>query len=147
MCFFQEKQNVFSPGNADVDIFKATVGQSRHSTTTLIGEDIYLLILLQHYSKRYHKTIYFRSDINKQSKEHKVYNINLLKEHLGDAVCNQLLFVHAYTGCDSTSRIFGIGKKSAFRKLIKLVPIMKLCASSFLLPNKFQEEISNLGKG
>ncbi|KAH3725760.1 hypothetical protein DPMN_051609 [Dreissena polymorpha] len=24
---------------------------------------------------------------------------------------------------------------------------MKLCASSFLLPNKFQEEISNLGKG
>ena len=35
------------------------------------------------------------SDANKQSKEHRVYNINLLKETLGDDVCNELLFVHA----------------------------------------------------
>ena len=38
----------------------------------------------------------FRSDANKQSKEHRVYTINLLKETLGDDVCNELLFVHAY---------------------------------------------------
>ena len=95
-----------SPGDADVDIVKATVERSRHCTTTLVGEDTDLLILLLHYSKTDNEIIYFRSDPNKQSREHKVYNINLLKESLGDDVCNELLFVHAYSGCDSTSRIF-----------------------------------------
>ena len=101
-----------SPGGADVDIVKATVERSRHCTTTLVGEDTYLLILLLHYSRTDNEIIYFRSDANKQSQEHRVYNINLLKETLGDDVCNELLFVHAYSGYDATSRIYGIGKKS-----------------------------------
>ena len=69
-----------------------------------------------------------------------------MKETLGDDVCTELLFVHAYSGCDSTSRIFGIGKKSAFRKLVKSDPVMKSCVSAFTLQNKSQEEISDLGK-
>ena len=84
-----------SPGDADFDIVKATVERSRHCTTTLVGEDTDLLILLLHYSITNNEIIYFRSDANKQSKEHRVYNINLLKETLGDDVCNELLFVHA----------------------------------------------------
>jgi hypothetical protein len=135
-----------SPGDADIDIVKTTVQQSHHCTTTLVGEDTDLLILLLHYSRTDKEIIYFRSDTNKQSKETRVYNINLLKEILGQDVCNELLFVHAYSGCDSTSRIFGIGKKSAFQKLVKSDPVMKSCASEFILPNKSQEEISNLGE-
>jgi len=38
-----------SPGDADVDIIKATVERSRHWATTLVGEDTDLLILLLHY--------------------------------------------------------------------------------------------------
>jgi len=82
---------------------------------------------------RCQKSIYFRSDANKQAKE-QLYNINLLKETLGDDVCNQLIFIHAYSGCDSTSRIFGIGKKSAFQKLVKSDRVMKSCASPERLP-------------
>ena len=41
---------------------------------------------------------------------------------------------------------FGIGKKSAFLKLVKSDPVMKSCASAFILQNKSQEEISELGK-
>ena len=100
-----------SPGDADVDIVKATVERSRHCTTTLVGEDTYLLILLLHYSSTDTENTYFRSDANKQSKERRVYNINLLKEIIGADVCTKLMFVHAYSGCDSTSRIFGIGKR------------------------------------
>ena len=83
-----------SPGDADVDIVKATVEHSSLCTTTLVGEE--LLILLLHYSRRYNEAIYFRSDANKQSKEHKVYNIKLLTV-LGDDMCNELLFTHAYS--------------------------------------------------
>ena len=95
-----------SPGDADIDIVQATVERSRHCTTTLVGEDTDLLILLFHYSSTDNENTYFRS--NKQSKERRVYNINLLKGTLGNDVCTKLLFVHAYTGCDSTLRIFGI---------------------------------------
>ena len=59
---------------------------------------------------------------------------------------NDLLFVHANRAWDSTVRIFGIGKKLVFRKLIKPVPIMKSRGSSILLPNKSKEEISNIDK-
>ena len=107
-----------SPGDADVDIVKAAVERSHHCTTTLVGEDTDLLILLLHYSRTDNEVIYFRSDANKQLKERKVYNITLLKETLGKNLCDELLFIHAYSGCDSTSRIFGIGKKSAFQKLV-----------------------------
>ena len=135
-----------SPGDADVDIVKAAVERSHHCTTTLVGEDTDLLILLLHYSRTDNEVIYFRSDANKQLKERKVYNITLLKETLGKDLCDELLFIHAYSGCDSTSRIFGIGKKSAFQKLVKSDPVMKSCASAFILPNKSQEDISYLGE-
>ena len=102
--------------DANVDIVKATVERSRHCTTTLVGEATYLLL---HYSKTDNEIIYCRSDANKQSKEHRVYTINLLKETLGDDVCNEFLFVHAYSGCDSTSRIYGIRKKSSFKTNLK----------------------------
>ena len=102
-----------SPGTQTlIDIVKATVERTRHCTTTLVGVDTDLPILLLHYSRTDNEIIYFRSDANKQSKEHRVYNINLLKETLGDDVCNELLFIHVYSGCDSNSRIYGIGKVS-----------------------------------
>jgi len=80
----------------------------------LVGEDIDLLILLLHYSRTDNEIIHFRSGANKRSIKTRVqaYNINLLKETLGDDVCNELLLVHAYSGCESTSSNFGIGKKS-----------------------------------
>ena len=112
----------------------------------LVGEDTDLLILLLHYSRTDNEVIYFRSDANKQLKERKVYNINLLKETLGKDLCNELRSVYAHSGCDSTSRIFGIGKKSAFQKLVKSDPVMKSCASAFILQNKSPEDISYLGE-
>ena len=45
------------------------VSRSRHCTTTLVGEDTDLLILLLHYSSTDNENTYFRSDANKQSKE------------------------------------------------------------------------------
>ena len=115
-----------SPGDADVDIAKATVERSRHCTTTLVGEDTDLLILLRHYSSTDNENTYFRSNANKQSTKRRLYNINLLKEILGVDICTKLMFAHAYSGCDSTSKIFGIGKKAVFHKLLKSDPVI-LC--------------------
>ncbi|KAH3801727.1 hypothetical protein DPMN_155388 [Dreissena polymorpha] len=62
-----------STGDVDVDILKATEERSRHRTTTLVGDDIDLLIWLLHYSETENTTIYFSCDVNKQSNKHKVY--------------------------------------------------------------------------
>ena len=97
-------------GDADYDIVQAAIAVSEYKTTTLIGEDTDLLILLLHHMDSHKKTLYFRSD--KKSKEQRVYNINTLKECLGQQLCSQLLFIHAFTGCDTTSRVFGMGKKT-----------------------------------
>ena len=54
-----------SLGDANVDIVKATVEREHHCTTTLVGEDTDLLILLLHYSRTDNEVIYFRSDAKK----------------------------------------------------------------------------------
>ena len=54
-----------SPGDADVDIVKATVERSLHCTTFLVGEDTDLPILLLYYARTDNEIIFFRSDANK----------------------------------------------------------------------------------
>jgi len=83
--------------------------------TTLIGEDTNLLVLLLYHAEVSRcNALYFRSD----KAESHVYNIKVLKQVLGEAVCNDLLFLHAFTGCDSVFRVFGIGKKLGFQRTL-----------------------------
>ena len=70
---------VNSIGDADVDIVRAAVESSLLHTTTLIGEDTDLLVLLLHYAQRDSKGVYFRSDKSKADGSFKVYAANHLK--------------------------------------------------------------------
>src|SRR3989442_7995304 len=49
------------------------------------------------------------------------------------------------TGCYTTSRIFGIGKKAAFDMLLKGDPVLQSCANAFTIPNQTTELIEDLG--
>lgn len=119
---------IHAHGDADVDIVKAATASAKRRDTTLVGEDTDLLILLLHYAEGDSKKLYFRSD---KLKSKHVYDICCLKKLLGCEVSTQLLFIHAFTGCDSTSRIYGIGKKSLFQKLIKPDSLIRTCAANF----------------
>ena len=48
-------------------------------------------------------------------------------------------------GSDSTSRVFGIGKKSAFQKLAKGGPFLKSCANACITHDKNHNDIETLG--
>ena len=39
------------------------------------------------------------------------------KEKLGSRICTKLLFIHAITGCNTTSRLYGIGKTASLSKI------------------------------
>ena len=62
-------------GDADVPIVKAAVLSSLTCSTTLIGEDTDLLVLLLHYMQQANKDLYFRSD---KANADKLYHINEL---------------------------------------------------------------------
>jgi len=130
-------------GDADVDIVKVAVETSLLHTTTLIGEDTDLLVLLLHYVKPHCKSLNFRSDKTKD--DGKVYNINHLQNIIGNEICSQLLFIHAMTGCDTTSRIFSVGKRNAFHKLVKGDTVLRSCANAFTVINQPTEVIDSLG--
>ena len=42
----------------------------------------------------------------------------VLKEKLGEDVWNNILFIHAIRGCDTTSRVHGIGKGASLKKFL-----------------------------
>ena len=47
--------------------------------------------------------------------------IHEIAAKLGSEICGSILATHALTGCDSTSSLFGIGKKAAYQALSKKV--------------------------
>ena len=136
---------VSAHGDADVDIVKTEVETSLQHTTALIGEDTDLLVLLLYYAQGEVMNLYFRSDKPKADGTIEVYHINRIQEVLGHEICSQLMFIHDMTGSDTTSRIFGVGKKTAFQYLAKGDPVLRSCAIAFTIPNQTTEVIDNLG--
>ena len=46
---------------------------------------------------------------------------NGYKLKLGNELCDSLLFIHSFIGCDTTSNVFGIGKELRLKKYLKMV--------------------------
>ena len=78
-----------------------------------------------------------------KTKSARQYDIKLLKERLGVEMCRHILFAHAITGCDTTSRIHGIGKPTVmkllstdliFRRSQKSFSTAKIVSIVILLP-------------
>ena len=117
--------------HADVLIVQTGLQWTIKCATTIIGEDTDILVLLCFHWELASFPIYFQSEIKRSSKHISVWNINGIKTDLGPSVCEVLPFVHAILGCDTTSRIFGIGKGTPLKKL-KSDPNFKKQAEIFL---------------
>ena len=93
------------------------IESAKISSTVVVGDDTDLLILLCYHADMNASDIYFAPEPKKNAKQPKFWNIKYTKNQLGLNVCKHLLFIHAILGCDSTSRVFGIGKGAAFKKI------------------------------
>ena len=133
---------VNASGDAHMEIVKVVIKASQNQPTTLIEEDTDLLILLFYYVEANDRALYFCSDT---SIVLKVHNISEMKQVLGSEMCSQLLFIHAFTGCETTSCIFNVGKKSALQKLVNDESAIQTSANTFLLPNQAHNVIEDLG--
>ena len=133
---------VQSEGDADLEIVRAAIALASLSSTTLIGEYTDLLVLLLYHTHVSDvKDLYFQSDRGKGP----AFDIKAMKEILKVEICDRLLFVHAITGCDTTSRIFGIGKNQSSKKMHG-DPILCTSADTFSAPNQSHHVIESSGK-
>ena len=62
----------------------------------------------------------------------------------GNLAVSNLLFVHAWSGCDTTSATFGQGKTTLLKKIKASKEIQTVC-SAMCNPNASQEEIGQAG--
>ena len=115
---------------------------SEETPTTVFGEDTDLLVLLCHHANMNKYNIYFKSDSGFKKK--KIWDITATNSVLGSEMCHILPFVHAFSGCDTVSRIYGIGKSQLLKKAIS-DPYFK-CQADVFLKDSNHDQIEAAGK-
>ena len=103
-------------GDADLLIVKTAVESARMSTTVLVGDDTDLPVLLCCHASEDGYDLYFRPEPKANARGARVWHMKKVKEQLGKEVCRNLLYLHAITGCDTTSRLYGVGQATALKK-------------------------------
>ena len=120
--------------DADCLIVKTTLDVGASSTTVLIGEDTDLLVLLlYHVTDNLHGVYCMPS-----GRKAKLWDIKTARAQIGTETCKRLLFAHAISGCDTTSRMMNIGKSLPVKLLRKSTLFQKI-ADVFMAANTHQE--------
>ena len=101
-----------SSGDADALIVNSATEAAKLKSTVVVGKVTGLLMLLIHGVQLSDYSVFFTSD-EKSKTARKLWDVKYAKEVLGEEICNAILPIHASLGCDTTSRLFSIGKQVA----------------------------------
>ncbi len=124
-----------STEDADYDIAITACTIALTMPVVVVADDTDLLILLQHrFSPSNHETIYLQTST-------KLIGISILKQELDPHLSQSLFFIHAQSGCDTTSKPYGIGKMSDMSKYRGLKELSEL----FMAADINREEIERSG--
>ena len=99
-------------GETDVLIVQTALTSAVKQETVLVGDDTDLLVLLIYHAMNVRHNIFFRPEIRRASqKGNRCWNIPAMLSLLGSVVTDNIMFLHAIHGCDTTSGVYGLGKK------------------------------------
>jgi len=112
--YFRENGHsiIHAEGDADTLIVKEALKMAQVQEVTVVSDDTDILILLLYHST---KKIFMKSAIQSG----RIRDIQAMQQCIGKTACQTLLFVHALTGCDTTSALFGKSKFSTFKIIMK----------------------------
>ena len=105
------------PSDVDTTIVKKSL-QVQDKPATVLADDTDILCLRLHhiyYSNKKNK-IYTKTK-SAQTKSLVSYNIHDIINSTENEYLEHVLFCHAFTGCNTTSKIYNFGKKSIFSKV------------------------------
>ena len=122
---------------------KKALESAASTSTVLIGDDTDLLVLLIFHADLNSHDIFFASE--RKNAKNRVWNIKEVKSGLGPFVCKHVLFLHAFSGCDTTSRLYGIGKGTIFKKFLQSQAIQQ-AAAIFDNPHSTPAQVDQAGE-
>ncbi len=139
---------IHADSDADFVIVQTAMNKAILKTTYLIGDDTDLLVLLcYHYAVQSQFDIVFMPEpkSSRIKTPARSWSITKLKQKLGEDLCSHLLFHHALLGCDTTSRLFGIGKNASI-KLFEKQQSLQMHAEVFMANNSSQQSVVEAGE-
>ena len=101
------------------------------------------MLLLYYYDVTSNDLI-FKPEAKRNAKQ-RIWAMKSVKTKLGTELCSNVFFIHALLGCDTTSRVFGIGKGSALKKFVDC-SYFREQASVFNRTNASREDIIEAGE-
>ena len=132
--------------DADVLIVQTTLQIAETSATVLIGEDTDLLVLLlQHTPISCHDVFFVPGRTNASTKATKIWHIQRCQVDIGPRLCHNMLFAHAIGGCDTTARLYGIGKNIPLKRLSADDTFVQI-ATNFYKEDMSAESIATAGE-
>ena len=94
---------------------------------TVVADDTDVLVMLVHHFRPEMADICMLSEIIRKRTPHTaVTPVRAVRDAIGHAAADQLLVIHALSGCDTTSALFSHGKAGVFRLLVKSADSSKL---------------------
>jgi hypothetical protein len=101
-----------APSDAKL-LIATTAVQSSITRPTII-----LLILLLYYYECGSMQLIFRPNHDKKTVKSKIWDIGKTTCVLGQETCKVIPVIHAISGCDTTSKLYGVGKRAALKKFM-----------------------------
>ena len=103
---------------ADLLIINKAVESSRTVDTVLEGDDTDRLILLCYHAELNVLDLFFFQPESKANSKRRFWNKKSMKEKLGQEICRHFVFIHAISGCDTTSGLYRISRDLPLKKFL-----------------------------
>ena len=133
--------------DADTLIVKSALdlAHSGYVTTVVADDTDILVLLLHHYRSTDMADIFLLSEAAKRQRQGiKFINVRRLVNVLGQTLMSHLLFIHGWSGRDTTSTFFNQGKTAILRKLEKSEEVQGI-SRLFNCSNVTQEQVAEAG--
>ena len=96
--------------DADLLIAQTAVQSAATKNTVLVADDTDQVILLCYYAYPDGFNLFMPFSTRGTTKMNRIWHIKVTQSELGADICINILFIHAILGCDTTSRLYGLGK-------------------------------------
>jgi hypothetical protein len=120
--------------DADTLIVKEALQFARTKDVTVVANDTDILVLLVYHFDPSLKNVFLHNEVSTtRGSRTTVVSIRDIWCAIGDKAARQLLVVHAISGCDSTSCLYGHSKASVWRRITgndKTLPLTDVMESS-----------------
>ena len=87
----------------------AHAADAGHKSVVIRSPDTDVAVIAIHHQNSINAALYFATGTKDKAR---IFSITVICDKLGPALCNALVGLHCFSGCDSTSAFYGKGKRS-----------------------------------